>query len=32
MTTKLPNPKYSPELCVKVTLINFAVTEIGLID
>jgi dynein heavy chain len=32
MTTKLPNPKYSPELCVKVTLINFSVTEIGLID
>ena len=32
MTTKLPNPHYSPEICVKITLINFTVTEIGLID
>lgn len=32
MTTKLPNPHYSPELCVKITLINFTVTEVGLID
>jgi len=32
MTTKLPNPHYSPEICVKVTLINFTVTEKGLID
>ena len=23
MTTKLPRPHYSPEICVKVTLLNF---------
>lgn len=30
MTTKLPNPHYLPEITIKVTLINFTVTEIGL--
>jgi dynein heavy chain len=23
MTTKLPNPHYLPEVCIKVTIINF---------
>jgi dynein heavy chain len=32
MTTKLPNPHYLPELCIKVTLINFTVTMSGLED
>lgn len=26
MTTKLANPHYQPEICIKVTLINFTVT------
>lgn len=30
MTTKLPNPHYPPEVCIKVTLINFTVTFVGL--
>merc|ERR1719382_743601 len=30
MTTTLPNPHYSPETSVKVTLINFAITPISL--
>ena len=30
MTTKLPNPHYLPEICIKVTLINFTVTFEGL--
>ena len=30
MTTKLPNPHYLPEVCIKVTLINFTVTFDGL--
>jgi len=30
MTTKLPNPHYIPEICIKVTLINFTVTFDGL--
>jgi dynein heavy chain len=30
MTTKLPNPHYPPEVCIKVTLINFTVTFEGL--
>ena len=30
MTTTLPNPHYSPETSVKVTIINFAITAIGL--
>ena len=32
MTTKLPKPHYSPEICVKVTLLNFMVTLEGLED
>ncbi|ETO33001.1 dynein heavy chain [Reticulomyxa filosa] len=32
MTTKLPNPHYPPELQVKVTLLNFTVTPVGLQD
>eukprot|EP00744_Colponema_vietnamica_P000902 GILI01001554.1.p1 GENE.GILI01001554.1~~GILI01001554.1.p1 ORF type:complete len:2075 (+),score=684.51 GILI01001554.1:415-6225(+) len=30
LTTKLPNPHYSPETSVKVTLLNFAITPQGL--
>lgn len=30
MTTKMPNPHYIPEVCIKVTLINFTVTMSGL--
>ena len=30
MTTKMPNPLYPPEVCIKVTLINFTVTSTGL--
>ena len=30
MTTKMPNPHYLPEVCIKVTLINFTVTMDGL--
>ena len=32
ITTKLPNPHYLPEVCIKVTLINFTVTLSGLED
>jgi dynein heavy chain len=32
MTTKLPNPHYLPEVCIKVTVINFTVTMSGLTD
>jgi dynein heavy chain len=32
MTTKLPNPHYSPETCVKVNLLNFMATAEGLQD
>merc|ERR1719401_2881133 len=32
LTTKLPNPHYSPEVCVQVTLLNFMVTPDGLQD
>jgi dynein heavy chain len=32
MTTKLNNPHYLPEICIKVTIINFTVTKIGLED
>jgi len=32
ITTKLPNPHYSPETCVQVTLLNFMVTPDGLQD
>lgn len=30
LTTKLANPHYPPEVCVKVTLLNFFVTQQGL--
>ncbi|KAI9363382.1 dynein heavy chain and region D6 of dynein motor-domain-containing protein [Zopfochytrium polystomum] len=30
ITTKLPNPHYLPEVCIKVTIINFTVTKTGL--
>lgn len=30
MTSKMPNPHYVPEICIKVTLINFTVTSAGL--
>jgi dynein heavy chain len=32
LTTTLPNPHYSPETSVKVTLLNFAITPSGLED
>ena len=32
LTTKLPNPHYLPEVCIKVTLINCTVTMPGLVD
>jgi dynein heavy chain len=32
LTTTLPNPHYSPETSVKVTLLNFAITPQGLED
>ena len=32
ITTKLQNPHYLPEVCIKVTLINFTVTPQGLED
>jgi dynein heavy chain len=32
MSTKLPNPHYLPEVCIKVTVINFTVTMFGLED
>ena len=32
MTTKLQNPHYTPEVCIKVTVINFTVTQAGLED
>jgi len=30
LTTTLPNPHYSPETSVKVTILNFAITPKGL--
>jgi dynein heavy chain len=30
ISTKLPNPHYAPEVCVKVTLLNFTITMSGL--
>ncbi|KAM8930485.1 dynein axonemal heavy chain 1 isoform 1-T1 [Pelodytes ibericus] len=32
ITTKLPNPHYPPEICTKVTLINFTLSPSGLED
>ena len=32
MTTKMSNPHYLPEVCIKVTIINFTVTKHGLED
>lgn len=32
MTTKMARPHYPPEICVKVTLLNFQVTFEGLED
>lgn len=32
ITTKLSNPHYLPEICIKVTMINFTVTPEGLED
>ncbi|CAD8115295.1 unnamed protein product [Paramecium sonneborni] len=32
MTTKLARPHYPPEICVKVTMLNFQVTQEGLED
>lgn len=32
LTTKLSNPNYVPEVSVKVTLVNFALTAAGLED
>jgi dynein heavy chain len=32
MTTTNPNPHYSPEICAKVTIINFGITMQGLIE
>ena len=32
LTTKMPNPHYLPEVCIKVTIVNFTVTMVGLED
>merc|ERR1719281_1948600 len=32
LTTKLRNPHYTPEVAVKVTLLNFMITQVGLQD
>ena len=32
LTTKMPNPHYLPEVCIKVNIINFTVTMDGLED
>jgi dynein heavy chain len=30
ITTKMQNPHYQPEICIKTTILNFMVTEEGL--
>ena len=30
LTTKLANPHYPPEICLKVSLLNFTITPEGL--
>jgi dynein heavy chain len=32
LTSKMPNPHYLPDVCIKVTLINFVITLDGLED
>jgi dynein heavy chain len=32
VTTKLPTPHYSPEICVQLTILNFRVNQDGLLD
>ena len=32
ITTKMSNPHYLPEICIKVTIVNFTVTPSGLED
>ena len=32
VTTKYPRPHFSPEVCIKVTMLNFQVTPEGLED
>jgi len=32
ITTKLPNPHYLPDICIKATVINFMITLNGLED
>merc|ERR1712097_230013 len=32
VTTKLPSPHYTPEVCVMVTILNFMATQDGLLD
>lgn len=32
VTTKMDSPHYSPETCVKMTILNFMVTQEGLMD
>jgi len=32
LATKLPRPHYSPEICIKLSLLNFMTTEEGLLD
>jgi dynein heavy chain len=32
MTTTIPNPHYSPEICAKVTIVNFGITMTGLVE
>lgn len=32
ITTKIANPHYLPEICIKVTIVNFTVTPSGLED